>query len=243
MDLSILDEDRTSRFYFIDFRFLFSPASEIPTSQLRFEIEFRLNTILASEGLTACFDFLHDYVLTYKLSVLRRQAMELARSSWIGHLRVERFARSLILHYWIQQRAKKSWIEIGVWSGRNAGAQMEQPRLNVKWMRYGKPIEDCLQLDEEDLNIEFFMNSLVQEHIQGLLDVAAKKLPSIVPQAVHSAIRLEQEADGDFCLQVPIFTRKETQFRIGAVTGEFAATPMDATVARIVEDLNGQRWV
>lgn len=245
MDLSILDEDPKSRFYFIDFRFLFSPCSEIPTGQLRFEVEFRMNSILASEGLTACFDFLHDYVLTYKLSVLRRQAMELARSSWNGHLRVERIHRSLILHYWTdpERRAKKSWIEIGIWSGRENGTGVERPRLNVEWTRYGKVEPDCLQLDEEDLDIDFFLNSVVNEHIQGLLENAAKELPTIVPEAVYSTLRLEQEADGDFCLHVPAVTRKAMQLRVGVVTGRFAATPVDATNEKIAKDLNGQRWV
>lgn len=241
MDVSILDEDPTSRFYFIDFRFLFSPSSEIPTGQLRYEVEFRLNTILASNGLIACFDFLHDFVLTYKLSVLRRQAEELARRSWNGHLGVTQIGRSLILHYWTQRPAKKSWLEIGVHSGRKDGVQVERPRLNVKWMRHGKAIADCLQLDEEDLDVEFFLNTVIQEHIHGLLEAAAKKLSSIMPMVVNSAMRLEQEADGDNCLLLPLYTKKEVQIRAGAITGAFAATPMDATMAKIVEDLDGQR--
>ena len=96
VDLSIAQEEPSSQLYFIDFRFIFSPTPrELPAGRLRDEIEGRANDILGREGLQGLFDFLHNFVLTHKLAVLKSQALEMVRGYWSDNLLVEAVSRSL----------------------------------------------------------------------------------------------------------------------------------------------------
>ena len=73
IDLTIADEDPEKQFWFIDFRFLFSPSVlELP-SHLRFYIESKVNAVLLADGLPGCYKLLHEIVLTHKISEFKRQ--------------------------------------------------------------------------------------------------------------------------------------------------------------------------
>lgn len=166
VDLSLADEDAASQFYFIDFRFLFSPVSKIPAGPLRSELEGRANEVLASDGLTGCFRFLHDFVLTHKLNIMKRQALELNQSMWSGTLRVEQMHRVLIVQYWVDRPGSKNWLEIGIVSGKEAGVS----RLAVKWFRAGEEVKHanlCLHLDA--LSIEATLTNAIAQHSIHLL--------------------------------------------------------------------------
>lgn len=234
LDLSILDQDPSSRFYFVDFRFLFSPSSEIPPGALRLELEVRANAVLAAEGLVGCFDFLRDYVLTYKLSVLRRQALELARGSWSGSLRVDRIHRSTMIQYWTDRPAKKSWIEIGVQSGRSqASADTGLSRLNVKWTCNGMDMskEETIHVDDQNLDVEVILKDVVTRHIRHLMRRTADDLMSRLSPAAGSAVRVAfaDEQTLDCSLTVPLYSTQSASLRIEPITGRFAISPISHT--------------
>src|ERR1700722_6388022 len=59
VDLTIAEENPEKQFWFIDFRFLFTPAvSQLP-EHLRYMIENRVNAALEKDGLAGCYKFLH----------------------------------------------------------------------------------------------------------------------------------------------------------------------------------------
>ncbi|KAF1811269.1 MED14-domain-containing protein [Eremomyces bilateralis CBS 781.70] len=105
--------------------------------------------------LKRAYDFLHNFILTHKVSVLRKQAFDLVMSSWAGTLRVEMAHRNLILQYWTQVPGPKSWLEIALHSKRQrrkdpkTGATLlfwdwrgPQPStIGIRWMRLGKEMD------------------------------------------------------------------------------------------------------
>ncbi len=77
VDLTIADEDFEKQFWFIDFRFLFQPAPAELSDRVRQFIEKKVNDALATDGLAGCYRFLHEFVLTHKISEFYRQALDL----------------------------------------------------------------------------------------------------------------------------------------------------------------------
>lgn len=195
VDLSIAEEDPLSQFYFIDIRFLFTPSSPIPKGRFFNELDSRLNNILNTQGLTGCFDFLHNLVLVNKINVLFKQAVELSRGQWAGALRVELLHRILVIQYWPEKtwpekNWPKSWIEIGVESGRQHGRQI--PHIGFRWMREGKQVDSSeVFFDTETLSIESVLRSVVAIHTSHLLRLAYDRLRS---EALFASGQLSIEA-------------------------------------------------
>lgn len=141
LDLSIGDQDPSSQLFFVDFRFLFSPAaSEPPAGRSRDQIEFKVNGLLRDRGLRDCFDFLHDLVLTHKLSILRHQANEMARGHWSDHIKVEAIHRSLVVQYWLRRPGGKNWIEIGIRRGKEKHGEHLVSQLALRCFRAGREV-------------------------------------------------------------------------------------------------------
>lgn len=182
VDLSIAEEDPLSQFYFIDIRFLFTPSSPIPKGRFFNELDSRLNNILKAQGLTGCFDFLHNLVLVNKINILFKQAIDLSRGQWSGALRVELLHRILVIQYWPdkawpEKNWPKSWIEIGVESGRRHGRQI--PHIGFRWIREGKEVDSsAVFFDTESLSIESVLRSVVAIHTSHLLRSAYDRLRS-----------------------------------------------------------------
>lgn len=178
-DFSIADEDVTSQFYFVDFRFLFSPASEIPDGQLRYHLEERANFVLKEHGLAGCYDLLHNFVLTHKVNVLRKQALSLARFEWAGAIRVEPIHRSLIVQYWLDRAGPKSYIEIGIASGKRKSSWKGEavPYVALKWICAGKEVKDAqIAFDLKTLSVEDVLRSIVALHLRSFLQSVQERL-------------------------------------------------------------------
>jgi mediator of RNA polymerase II transcription subunit 14 len=168
LDLSIAEEDVSSQFYFIDIRFLFSPSSPIPKGRFFNELDSQINNILKNKGLTGCFDFIHNLVLVNKINILFKQAIDLSRGQWTGALRVELLHRILVVHYWPDKSGPKSWIEIGVQSGRQRRQKI--PYLGLRWLREGKEFDSSyVHFDTESLSMETILRSVIAIHSSHLL--------------------------------------------------------------------------
>lgn len=173
LDLTIADEAPESQFWFIDFRFLFSPAvQEIPYA-LRFHIESRVNSVLLAEGLSGCYRVLHEITLTHKISEFRRQAFDLSRSKWIDGLKVEALNRSLSIQYWLDRYTKggpKSWIIIGVHSGGGRTAVLTL-KLPVTFLSDGLETERKLRMPKFLLILSIYLLRHYSKRLLGSISI------------------------------------------------------------------------
>lgn len=160
VDLSIGQEDHSSQLYLIDFRFLFTPTMDLePLQRFRSNIIYHGNTILMNKQLPGIYEFLHNLVLTNKISVLAGQAGllqggnttnrglppipyqpgEITGGRWSEAISVTMFKRTLRINYWVISRAdSKSWIDVGVL----APTEKLPSRLGVRWFRENKEVTD-----------------------------------------------------------------------------------------------------
>ena len=248
LDLSIADEDPSSQLYFVDFRFLFSPClTEIPPGRLRDEIEGKTNNLLAREGLSGCFDFLHDLVLTHKLSILRQQAFELTRGRWSENLRVEVLHRSLVVQYWLNRPGGKNWIEIGIKSGRRKEGAASwkgpgNPYISIRWYRHGKEVLDSnINLNLGNLSIKGLLRQAIAAHTNNILKETKKKLRSgllyaeRVLSVKHKASRNEP---ADCSLRVQLTGKITITITQEPISGAFAILPPSSLHTRMERDLN-----
>ncbi|KAF3922022.1 hypothetical protein ABW20_dc0106100 [Dactylellina cionopaga] len=134
LDMSIADEDHNSQLYFIDLRLIFKPALKtLPMDRLRGELEGRGNEILKHKGLVGIYDFLHDFVMTHKIAILRRQFIEMAQGKWSDTLYITMIKRTLVVQYWLGKLGAKNWIEVGIRKGNSE--QGIPSLLSLRWMR------------------------------------------------------------------------------------------------------------
>ena len=235
IELSIADEDPSKQLYFIDFRFLFSPSlSEIPQGGLRDQIEGRTNHVLGKEGLSGCFDFLHDLVLTHKLTVLRQQAYEMLRGHWSEHLKVESAHRSLVVQYWLHRPGGKNWVEIGIKSGRRTvGARSSTnqgvPYIALRWFRDGKEIADVkIKLELGVLSMEGILKRVIAGHTTFILKETSKKLREglLYSKRALSLLRASSVDEPTECsLSVQLTTEKSVEITQEPISGAFALQP------------------
>lgn len=235
VDLTIADDDFEKQFWFIDFRFAFSPAPTKLDDRLMNSLEARVNEILASEGLQSCYSFLHDYVLTHKINELRRQANELVRTSWTGNLKVEPLNRALAIQYWTNRygpNAPKSWVMVAVHSGRQKKGVPDPKhpsRLVAKWYRDNKEIQDVeLQLNADELSAEGLLKGAIARHVEHILKSIHDKLavaPRFVKKEASMRLRISRNEPLDSSLEMQIGPKKKTTLVIEPVTGFAAVRP------------------
>lgn len=248
LDLSIADEDPSSQLYFIDFRFAFSPAvAEIPGGRIRDEIEGRTNDLLKRDGLTACFDFLHDLVLTYKLTTLKNQAFEMAKGLWSENLRVEAVHRSLVVQYWLGRPGGKNWMEIGIKRQRERTAahslgRQDVPYIALRWFRCGKLVTDThIGVEVGILSLQKTLRQVIAAHTTKLLqDMAARLKDKIlyserVLKLKHNGSNSEPS---DAFLLVQFTTSKAIKMVQNPVTGKLSLLPASPLYHRAEQGLN-----
>ncbi|PWY64536.1 mediator of RNA polymerase II transcription subunit 14 [Aspergillus heteromorphus CBS 117.55] len=175
LDLSVGEEDEASQFFFVDIHFLFFPSPPVPDGRILNELERTINDVLQNNGLVGCFNLLHGLVLTNKVSILFKQAMELARGPWTDVLRVELLHRTLVIQYWTPKPGAKSWLEIGIKRGGpgSDSGRVGLPFLGLRWIRDGEevPCED-INFDEEYLSMERVLRSTIALHVSQILSSA-----------------------------------------------------------------------
>lgn len=234
VDLTISKED-DEQFWFIDFRFAFSPSTSKLSEALMELLEAHVNDALLKDGLLGCYRFLHEFVLTHKINELKRQAIELNRGTWTNSLVVEPLNRALAIQYWngrYPPAAPKSWIMIAINSGRRPnGAATPQitSHLTVRWYRDGKEMKDVeLPFDTETLSAETLLKTAIARHVEYILSTIHSKLlvaPRFVKRESAMALRISRTEPIESALTMQLGCYEEVKLTIEPVTGFFALQP------------------
>ncbi|CAM1507272.1 Fc.00g069130.m01.CDS01 [Cosmosporella sp. VM-42] len=235
VDLTIADEDFEKQFWFIDFRFAFTPsASTLPESVKRW-LEGYINDALGKDGLSECYKLLHEFVLTHKLNELKRQALQLSKSSWTGTLKVEPLNRALAIQYWTSRTpptGPKSWVLVAVNSGRKKDGQADGKSssfLEAKWYRDNKAVKDVdIPLDVENLSAEGLLKTVVGRHIDFILSSIHDKFqvaPRFRNRQARMDLRVSQPDPANSCLDVQVGYENIVSLLMEPMTGVFAIKP------------------
>ena len=247
-DVSIADEDPSHQFYFLDLRLLFTPSPpELPPGRLREELEIRANDVLGHVGLTGLFDYLHNIILTYKLTILRTQAMEMVRSHWSDHLKIEPVRRSIVVQYWCDRPGGKHWIEVGIARGKRkpiAYADVEQriPEIAIRWFRSGQEVQGTeLDLRLGDLSMEHILKQVIARHTNFIFSEMKFKL-SHTGVYIGGRFKLKHkkasQEPADACLLVQITPFKAIKIIQEPVSGRLAVMPASSLNSRAEFELN-----
>ncbi|ELR10336.1 mediator complex subunit [Pseudogymnoascus destructans] len=250
VDLTIADEDPEKQFWFIDFRFLFSPSPSVLTDQMRYSLEAKVNTVLEKDGLAGCYKVLHDLTLTHKISELRRQAYEIGRSRWIDALMVEPLRRSLSIQYWVDRCGKdgpKSWIIIGIISGKKKGAypdEKETSQIGIRWFRDSKEVKDVeIPLELTTLSVEGLLRSIITMHVSHILESMYKSLrtkPLYENRDLVLSFKKPTTAEQEPELHVQLTSQYKINVIVEYITGKFAISPSSRLTSQAEYRLNNQ---
>ncbi|CAG8168330.1 unnamed protein product [Penicillium salamii] len=247
LDLSVAEESKTSQFFFVDIRFLFSPSSSIPKGRIFNELDGRINGILREHGLMGCFNFLHGLVLTNKINILLKQAIELARGVWADCLHIELLHRILVVQYWPQRPGPKSWLEIGVRSGNLPGSSTTSKpgvsHLGLRWMRDGQQVSShAIKFNPKKLSMERILRSVIALHTSQLISAAFNILKKHLLFSNHKLsikAQISPIEPGDCRLDVQLTNLRSLRVSIEPMSGSivFCGAP------NMLDRLDGDRTV
>ena len=227
LDLSIADEAPDTPFYFIDLRFLFQPSVDVFDDVLRAHLEARVNGALATNGLQGCYDFLHSFILTHKINVLRSQSQELLRGKWFECVKVENMRRNLIIQYWAGVPGPKSWIEIGVGSGKQSKSRRKAtPQLIVRWFRKGvEVVDEPVDFDWQDLDLERALGAIINRHTDTILQQIESSMMGMPPMEKALTIRRTTHEEDRALTMNLLSLRSPLRVSIEPVTGQYTFSP------------------
>jgi mediator of RNA polymerase II transcription subunit 14 len=250
VDLTIADEDPEKQFWFIDFRFLFTPAVPHLPENLRDRIENRVNAALAKDGLAGCYKFLHELVLTHKISEIRKQAIELSRGRWIETLQVEPLHRALSIQYWVDRYGRdgaRSWIILGVDSGKqNDGFSRPNAtsRISIRWFRDSKEVKDHnILLELTNISAEALLRTVISKHIFHILGSTHNSLrtkPLFMDRELSISFKLSESEPKEPELRVQLTRNDSITVTIEPVTGRFAISPASRLATEVEWKMNTQ---
>jgi mediator of RNA polymerase II transcription subunit 14 len=235
-DVMSFVEDASEQWFLIDLRLLFSPAPTITVgSRFFMQLKAQADHVLKEKGLSGLFDFLNNFILTHKISVLRSQAMSLVRAGWIGSLKVEPVHRELVVSYWTNKPGKKNWIEIGISSNRPKNGKISWrgppvPSLTARWFRHGKVVENNnLKLDWQNLSMERIIKQVIARHTSDILRSTQASLKSGVAANAH----LSDVEPADCTLKAALGTKSTSiTLSLEPITGNYIMRPASALSAR-----------
>ncbi|KAG5952270.1 hypothetical protein E4U53_001285 [Claviceps sorghi] len=235
VDLTIADEDFDKQFWFIDFRYGFRPAPTRLSDSLRSYLESGVNDALAREGLEACYQFLHEFVLTTKIHELRRQALQLSRSSWMGSLNVEPLNRALAIQYWTSRSSvtgSKSWVLVAVNSNRRPTGKHDvnsSSQLVVKWYRDGKEVQgNPLEFDADELSVESLLTNVIAQHVEHILGNIHDRLLTTArfqSRETGMVLRTFRTDPASSILTIQVGCSEKLSLLLEPMTGAFAIKP------------------
>ncbi|KAF2751630.1 MED14-domain-containing protein [Sporormia fimetaria CBS 119925] len=229
MDLVTFTEDLSSPWLFVDIRLLFSPAPVIPAeSRIFWILRNRCDRLMEHLGISGCFDFLCNFVLTHKINILKTQADKLSQTGWAGTLKVEQAHRGLVVQYWTGRPGKKSWIEIGVStskpkSGKSSWRGPPIASLTARWFRQGVEVTDTeLEFDYANLSMERMLKKVIALHTKSILSETRDALPSDLPVDVSLSAREPSDCHLEVCLGRSDLA---TVFSLEPLTGRYIFRP------------------
>lgn len=257
VDLTIADEDFEKQFWFINFRFDFSPASQDLTEALVAFVEMKVNDALGIDGLRGCYEFLHEFVLTHKINELRRQALVLSRGRWIENIKVERLNRALSIQYWTNRfpasgpnAGPKSWIIVGTNSGKvpprnSPPGTRPTSYLTLRWFRDGKEDKDVDVLaDSEEISAEVLLKKIVAKHVEHILSSMYAKLlskPRFEKRQASISLSISSEEPSESTLAIQLTHSQTLTVRMNTTTGFFNMQPAARTLISRAEVFLNQR--
>lgn len=248
VDLTIGDEDPEKQFWFIDFRYLFTPAPTELSEPLRMGLETKVNLVLSTDGLAGCYKFLHEFVLTQKITEFWRQAIDLSRGRWIDTLSVERLNRAMAIQYWVNRphsQGSKSWIILGV-NANNGPDGLPDPKkpscLSLRWFRDNKEVKDFdIEFDVKSICTEDLLTAVVARHVEYLLDTIYSKLmtkPRFAQRQARLSLDISQEEPSDSALSMQLFDRETVTVKVDGMTGTFSMLPQKPRILDGLRKLN-----
>lgn len=248
LDLTIADEDPQSQFWFIDLRFLFRPSAPTLAPRVRFFVENKVNEILLRGGLSGCYKYLHEMILTYQISEFRRQAVDLARAKWLETLMVEFLNRALSVQYWRDRyngSGPKSWIILGVHSGKRADGRPDARSsscLFLRWFRDHKEMKDVeIALDTVNISTEALLKLVIAKHISHLLTLLFDKLsaqPLYANRELSLSLITSENNPAKPELKVQLTNEQKLCVTIDPVCGRFVFSPSTPLVAVAERKIN-----
>ncbi|KAK1834841.1 glucose-6-phosphate dehydrogenase [Podospora conica] len=248
LELTIGDEDFDSQYWFMDFRFLFRPAPAKLSEPLRAAFEHKVNEILAVDGLEGCHKYLHEFVLTQKITEFWRQAVESSKQNWINSLKVERLNRSMAIQYWVNRphsQGTKCWIIMGV-DSRTGPDGLPDPgmpsALTLRWFRDGKEVKDCdIPFDTDTISTDALLNTVVARHVEYVLESFFNKLSSkhrFGKGRARLELDISDEQPSDSYLKVQFLGHESIELHMDSLTGAFNLLPSSAPVYEWQQRLN-----
>ncbi|TAQ83323.1 hypothetical protein B7494_g8353 [Chlorociboria aeruginascens] len=235
IDLTVGEDDPESQFWFIDFRFLFSPSPSNIHPYLRFHVESKVNAVLLKDGLPGCYKILHEMTLNHKISEFRRQAFNLSRGKWIEGLKVEALQRSLGIQYWLDRYGRdgpKSWIILGIHSGRRKDGLPDPratSRICIRWFRDSKEVKDAdIHFDVDNLSIEQLLKTVIAKHISHILMSTYDKLlekPLFANRELALSLSTSTDEPAESELKLQLTSSQNVTIRIEPITGRFVFEP------------------
>ncbi|OTB02317.1 hypothetical protein M426DRAFT_198283 [Hypoxylon sp. CI-4A] len=235
VDLMIADEDFDKQFWFIDFRFDFQPAPSELTDLLRMHLEGRVNEVLGKDGLSGCYKFLHEFVLTHKITEYTRQAIELSRNRWVDTLKIERLNRAMSIQYWVGRHppeGPKNWIILGVHSGRKPNAPEDHKstsHLTLRWFRDSKEVKDFeILLDDAVISTETLLNRVIGKHIDFILGSIYSKIRAhgrFANEEAGLGLDIQKEDPAQSSLRMQLGYDRYMTIRISPTIGTISIKP------------------
>ncbi|KAF2827331.1 hypothetical protein CC86DRAFT_445334 [Ophiobolus disseminans] len=236
-------EDTSQQWWFLDVRLLFSPAPVIVEgSHFYTNLKRQADFILREKGgLDGLFDFLSNFVLTHKISVLRSQAIALVGTRWAGSLKVENVHRELVVSYWTNRPGKKNWIEIGisnnkVRNGKTSWRGPPLPSLTVRWFRQGVEVKGVdFGFDWRKLSFERIIKRVIAYHANDILQTTKQHLEPQI--AAHANLSDTEPADSKLQLALGT-TGNSTSLCLEPVTGNYILQPATLFSAKAEYEFN-----
>lgn len=244
VDLTIAEEDPEAQFWFIDIRFQFWPSLDSLTPRLRFFIDAKMNDILREEGLSGCYKVLHEMVLTYKINEFRRQGIVLSTSIWTPTLKVELLHRSVSIQYWadrfdrapkINGKTPKSWLIMGVHSGKSKDAHPDHPdpkttsHLFIRWFRDSAEVKDVdIPFDDVNISMETLLRTVITEHTNHILNSVYEKLsakPIYANRDLDLSLHISKMDGTRSELKVQLTAEHRLSIKIEPINGRFVFSP------------------
>ncbi|ORY15809.1 mediator complex subunit MED14-domain-containing protein [Clohesyomyces aquaticus] len=248
LDTTAFSEDTSDQWHFIDIRLLFSPAPTVAADgRFYIFVKQQLDNILRQSGLSACFDFLHNFILTHKIAILRLQAYELLRADWAGALKVEPVHRSLVVSYWLDRPGRKSWVEINLASGKpkNGKVSWRGPgiaSLGIRWFRQGVEVKHVdLKIDWNNLSMERILKRVIALHTSHFLQTARHQITSRLSERswTKASLNLSESEPCDCSFELSLGSpENRIVASMDPVIGKFELRPCTPNAARAERAIN-----
>lgn len=251
VDLTIADEDFDKQFWFLDFRFSCSPAPVKLTDTLYLFMEARVNEALKDDGLQGCYNFLHEFVLTHKVTEFSRQAFEMQRGLWVDTLKVERLNRAMSIQYWANRsapNAPKSWIILGVHSGKRIGVAphpSQTSHISIRWFKDGKEVKGVpIDFNDADISAESLLKQVIARHTEHILSSMYQKLLTksrYMRKEASVSLHVSTPEPAQMALKMQLVSHDSVTLHIVPTTGLFCLSPPLPTIYPSESRLNAAK--